>query len=81
VSADSGVLVKYGQTAPRRWGTAYYVDRGAMEDAIRRVIGMSTADKAARGERARAWFETNDACFRRTVVEAVRAVAGEVARC
>lgn len=75
VSADSGVLVKYDRTAPRRWGTAYYVDRGAMEDAIHAVIGMSTAEKAARGERARAWFERNDACFRRRVVDAVRSVA------
>jgi hypothetical protein len=75
VSADSGVLVKYGRSTPRRWGTAYYVDREAMEDAIRRVIGMSTADKAACGERARAWFEMNDDCFRRMVVDAVRSVA------
>jgi hypothetical protein len=74
VSADCGVLVKYDRTAPRRWGTAYYVDRRSMEDAIRTVIGMSTADKAACGERARAWFEMNDACFRRTVVDAVRSV-------
>jgi hypothetical protein len=46
-----------------------------LEDAIRTVIGMSTADKAGCGERARAWFEKNDACFRRAVVDAVRSAA------
>jgi glycosyltransferase involved in cell wall biosynthesis len=75
VSADCGVLVKYERTAPRRWGTAYYVDRRSLEDAIQTVIGMSGAEKAARGERARAWFEMNDARFRRRVVDAVRSVA------
>lgn len=75
VSADYGVLVKYQRTTPRRWGTAYYVDRQSMEDAISSVIGMSTADKVARGESARAWFEMNDAYFHRAVVDAVRSVA------
>jgi glycosyltransferase involved in cell wall biosynthesis len=75
VSADRGLLVKYDRTTPRRWGTAYYVDRQSMEDAIVSVIRMSSADKAARGERARAWFEMNDARFRETVVDAVRNVA------
>ena len=56
-------------------GTAYYVDRRSLEDAIHTVIGMSSAEKAARGARARAWFEMNDARFRRTVVDAVRSVA------
>ena len=79
VSADCGVLVKYERTAPRRWGTAYYVDRRSLEDAIQTVIGMSSAEKAARGERARAWFEMNDARFRRRVVDAVRSVAAATA--
>jgi hypothetical protein len=79
VASDRGVLVKYDRTAPRRWGTAYYVDPRSMEDAIHTVIGMSSADKAAYGERARAWFEMNDARFRRTVVDAVRSVAAATA--
>ena len=75
VSADCGALVKYDRTAPRRWGTAYYVDRRSMEDTIDTVIGMSSTDKSVFGERARAWFEMNDARFRRAVVDAVRSVA------
>jgi len=79
VSPDRGLLVKYDRTTPRRWGTAYYVERRSMEDAIQAVLGMSTADKATYGERARAWFEMNDAHFRRAVVDAVRSVAAAAA--
>jgi len=64
VGPDRGVLVPAARSEPRKLGVNYYVDPGALADAVEAVIAMPDARKAALGAAARSWFESNDRAFR-----------------
>jgi glycosyltransferase involved in cell wall biosynthesis len=72
IESNRGLLVPYSHCAPQRLGTSYFVDVDALEHAVSLAIAMDDKDKRAIGQRARLWFETNDACFRRTISDVVR---------
>jgi glycosyltransferase involved in cell wall biosynthesis len=64
VGPDRGVLVPYGRSEPRKLGINFHVDQTQLEQAIERLLAMSTSEKEALGARARAWFDRNDHEFR-----------------
>ena len=64
VHADRGILVPWKRSEPRKLGVNYYVDPQALEHAVTDLLARGSEEKARLGERARAWFEENDARFR-----------------
>ena len=64
VGPERGVLVPYARREPRKLGYNFHVDPAALERAIADLITRPTAEKAALGRAARAWFEANDRAFR-----------------
>lgn len=69
IQPDRGELAAYRSSAPQNLGTNYYVDPDDLERKIAGLLAASERELRARGDRARAWFEANDAGFRRRVVE------------
>jgi glycosyltransferase involved in cell wall biosynthesis len=63
VGPDRGILVPYDRVEPRKLGSCFHVDRGALERAIAALIGMPAAEKERIGAAARRWFEENDRAF------------------
>jgi hypothetical protein len=68
-----GVPVAASRTEPRHLGTKYFVDRGALEEAIDRLISMPDDAKTAIGKAARDRFQAIDRGFH----ERVRAIFGD----
>lgn len=75
ITPERGELAKYRASAPQNLGSNYYVDPDDLERKIAGLLAMSEAELRARGDRARAWFEANDAAFRHRVVELFTAIA------
>lgn len=74
VNAEHGIPVAYATKRSHHVGTSYQVDPGALEAAIERAVCMGDEERRRLGGRARAWYEQNDAFFRRRLVEVVRAL-------
>lgn len=74
IGEDRGVLVPWRISEPRKLGTNYFVDPNLLESAISGLIERDHAAKAALGGAARAWFETNDARFRRNLRDIAAAI-------
>lgn len=71
VGPDRGVLVAWTRSEPMRAGRRFDVDPDALESAIGRVLATPPAQLERSRAAARAWFETNDAAFRRRLVGVV----------
>lgn len=71
IRPDRGVLVPYAHTGEQRLATTYFVDVAALENGVERMLALDSAERGALSERARAWYESNDAEFRRRLVVAV----------
>jgi glycosyltransferase involved in cell wall biosynthesis len=74
VEPERGVLVPWDRREPRKLGYDFFADVPALERAIADLIARSSAEKAALGGAARAWFEANDAAFRRRLDRAAGAL-------
>jgi hypothetical protein len=69
VTPARGILAGYRHAETQGLGERYPVDPVALERAVQRALAMDTDDKRRLGRRARAWYEHNDAYFRRRIVE------------
>lgn len=75
VTPERGELAKYRTSAQQNMGSNFYVDPDDLERKIAGLLAMSEAELRQRGDRARAWFDDNDAGFRRRVVDLFAAIA------
>jgi len=73
IDCSRGVLVSYSHSTPRNLSQAYEFDSSAFENVIGSLPTMPTATKKALGRNARVWYEDNDAFFRTTLPDAIRA--------
>jgi glycosyltransferase involved in cell wall biosynthesis len=64
ITADRGILVGCSGAGQQGLATKYAFDEQSMEQAIERARALDDAQCRRLGERARAWFEENDAAFR-----------------
>lgn len=71
VAADRGLLVAATQAGRQGLATLCRVDPAAMEHAVETCLRMDTAQLAAIGQHARAWFDDNQARFPTRVAEAL----------
>jgi len=72
VTSARGVLVKASETGPFNLTTLHRFDEAAVEAAIGRLLAMPEHERAALGEQARAWFESNEAAFAARLGAALR---------
>ncbi|MDR2013358.1 MAG: glycosyltransferase [Rhodanobacter sp.] len=75
VQPEYGLLVPYARTATQHLARTYFVDAQALEATIERARALDANERKLLSERARAWYESNDADFRRRIVAAVDALA------
>lgn len=71
IRPDRGVLVPYSHTGVQRLATTYFVDEAALETAVQRLLALDAGERKSLSDQARAWYERNDADFRRRLVAAV----------
>ncbi len=64
VTPETGRLVPYKDTMPRRLGTDFLVDLNALERTISELVDMSTEAKQALGQSARERYFLLDRAFR-----------------
>lgn len=67
VSAERGILVACHEDGRQGLVPIQRFDDAAMEAAVARALAMQSEEQEVIGERARAWFEANDARFRRAL--------------
>lgn len=72
VTPARGVLVETGAAEPFNLATLHRFDEAALEAAIERLLAMPGHERAALGEQARAWFESNEAGFAARLDAALR---------
>jgi glycosyltransferase involved in cell wall biosynthesis len=72
VSAERGVLVETTEGKPFNLITLRRFDEASLERAVEHVMAMPEVQRAAIGERARAWFLSNGAAFADRVDAALR---------
>jgi glycosyltransferase involved in cell wall biosynthesis len=72
VTPARGVLVKADDIGPFNLTTLHRFDEAALEAAIARLLAMPGHECAGLGERARAWFESNEAVFAARLDAALR---------
>jgi len=77
VTADRGILVKYGRTGTQRLATTYFVEDHALADGVERMLSLDEDQRRAFRESARAWYEANDRDFRSRIVSAVADLASQ----
>lgn len=75
IQPERGVLVPYAHTGTQRLATTYFVDGAALEAAVEQLLALGANERASLSDGARAWYERNDADFRRRLVDAVDALA------
>ncbi len=63
VSTERGVLAAYDRSEPRKLGINFFVDAGALEQAVSTLLTAPAADKERLGKAARGWFLENDRTF------------------
>lgn len=63
ISPERGVLVPWHRHEPRHLGTDWHVDPVKLETLINELLLMPDAKKRQFGQKARDWFEVNDARF------------------
>lgn len=80
VGNDRGILVRAVAAGTHAQATLYDAVSDEMAAAIERCRTMSEGEAEAIGERARAWFQRNDAAFGERLAGALRAVASEARR-
>jgi hypothetical protein len=69
ITPDRGVLVDYVRRAPQRLATNYYAAETTLERGVRAVMAMSDDMRERIKENGRQFFESNDAFFRRSLVD------------
>ncbi|MFC5436160.1 glycosyl transferase family 1 [Rhodanobacter umsongensis] len=74
VDPSRGLLVKASEAGPFNLVTRYRFDDSALETAIARLTAMPADERALLGDRARAWFVSNEAAFAGRLDEALRQV-------
>ncbi|MBQ4856058.1 glycosyltransferase family 4 protein [Rhodanobacter sp. B2A1Ga4] len=72
VTPARGVLVGASDAGPFNLATLHRFDEAALEAAIERLLAMPAHERAALGEQARAWFESNEASFAARLDAALR---------
>jgi len=72
VTSDRGFLAATAAKSPHFYGTRYQIDIGSLERTIQRVVTTPAATLAEMGQRAQAWFESNDRRFRERLAQAVQ---------
>lgn len=75
VTPERGVLVPFASRQTQGLGSNFYVDEGALEAAIVRILGMDRAALQACSAAARGWFLENRQAFVTQLTEAVQALA------
>lgn len=76
VTPDRGLLVGYGQTGRQHLASTYDFSGEALGAAVQRCLAMSVPERIELGQRARTWFESNDAGFADRLRAAIDAVLG-----
>jgi len=64
VTRARGIIVPFSQTEPRHLGFNYFADPQALENAITRIITMTTKEKRDLGAEAKSWFVKNHSSFK-----------------
>ena len=71
VSDETGELVSISQERARHLGVEYFIDVGAFEQVIEKLISQNGEVGAAKGQRARQWFLANNSQFRTRLSKAL----------
>ena len=72
-----GVLVPYARTGTQQLATTYFVDAAAIAVGVERMLALGEAERRAKSEAARAWWEDNDRGFRLRLAAAIESTASE----
>ena len=76
VSPERGILSEeVAGSAPRGLGTAFFFDEDDLEKSVERCLRLSPGEIERVAVNGRAWFEENDAAFRRRFPKLLRALA------
>jgi glycosyltransferase involved in cell wall biosynthesis len=75
VTVERGLLVAWTDTGSHHLATTYHVDAQTLGAAVERALALTSAQRTALGERARAWYEENDREFRARLIAAADALA------
>jgi glycosyltransferase involved in cell wall biosynthesis len=76
VEADRGILVPYARTGTQHLASTYFVGADAVGAGVDRMLALGPGERRLLGERARAWYETNDRAFRQRFPAVVGELAG-----
>lgn len=71
VTPERGVLAGYSRTGKQQLATTYYVDPGALEAGVERMLAFDARERCVLSERARAWWEDNDRAFGERLAHAI----------
>jgi glycosyltransferase involved in cell wall biosynthesis len=74
VGPDRGVLIRVARSEPMRRSTRNFVDTGDLEAKLNLIFSMPPERRAELGRNARAWYEAQDARFRRALSDFVAEV-------
>ncbi len=74
VRPSRGILVKAPRTEPRHLGTNFFVNPGALEAAIDRVLIMPDDERSRLSQEARSWAENNHEAFQQRFLETLRSI-------
>jgi hypothetical protein len=72
VRPERGVLVSAVESGRLNLATTYRFEDDALVAAIEQALALSERERAAQGDAARAWFETNDRMFRARFADELR---------
>lgn len=75
VTPERGVLVPFASRQTQGLGSNFYVDEGALEAAIVRILGMDRAALQACSAAARGWFLENRRAFVTRLTDALQTLA------
>jgi glycosyltransferase involved in cell wall biosynthesis len=67
VAPDRGFLVGWTESHPKALGREYEFDEVSLEKTVTRCLALREEEVARLSANARAWFESNDQFFRRTL--------------
>ena len=77
IAPDRGILVPYARTGTQQLATTFFVGVDAIEAGVERMLALGLAERRAKSEAARTWWDDNDRGFRRNLVEAIESIASE----
>ena len=76
ISPERGILVPWHRQKPRHLGINWHIDPDKLEQNINELLLMSVEKKRRYGQKAREWFEKNNALFMKSLPEQIMKISG-----